>query len=113
MFLICIPNINHDYINIISAEYNINIDKTYAIFINGYYFYKVNQKLTSSVSYLIKTYDGELFLVSRYINENDYNTIYINKYIYDNGVAQIYHDDYNIIALINHDNTNKIIEFSL
>jgi hypothetical protein len=106
MFFICIPNIIHDYINIVNDEYNINIDIKYAHLINGYYFYQVHEKLNSNVSFLIKTYDGESYLVSSNINYNDYNTILIKNDIYDNGVAQIYNTDNELYVLIK----NTILE---
>jgi hypothetical protein len=118
MYFICIPNINHDYINIISDEYNINIDKHNATFIEDYYFYKVDRDLNSSASFSVKNNNGESLYISNNINSNNYNqlSIYNNNYdnyYYDNGIAKIYHEDNNnyklIIALIN----NHIIEFTL
>ncbi len=109
MYFICIPNLIHDYINITNDIYNINLEKKYAHFIKGYYFYRVNEKLTSNISFLIKTYDGESFLVSSYTNYNNYNTILINNDIYDNGVAKLYNTDNELYVLIN--NTILEIEF--
>ena len=110
MYLICIPNINHDYINIISDNYNINIDKKYAIFIKNYYFYKVDRNLTSAASYLVKKYNGDSIIISNNISVYNYNqmSIYNNNY-YDNGIAKVYHDNDDVIVMVE----NRIIEFTI
>ncbi len=101
MFLICIPNINHDYINVISDEINMIIDKPYATFINNHYFYIVHANMNSSVSFSVNSYNGDKFIVSPNINSYNYNTISMYYNYYDNGIAKIYHeDDNNIIVLI-------------
>ncbi len=109
MFLICIPDINHDYINVISNELNIIIDKVKANFINNYYFYIVDGNLISSVSFSVNSYNGKKYLISSNVNQYNYNTISIYEHTYDNGIAKIYHQDRNhIIALVE----NKVIELN-
>ncbi len=112
MFYICIPNINHNHINIISDEYNINISKSNAILIDNYYIYKVDKNLTSGVSYNI---DPPNIFNAKYLDENNYNCILVYPTMYDTGFAQIYHDnqhdnDYNDIIMMIGD---KVIEASL
>ncbi len=107
MFIICIPNIKHDYINIVSDEYNINIYKSNAIFTHDYYLYKINMNLTSSVSYKIKSFDNTEYLISTNIDANNNNYILTYKHMYDTGFAKIYHEkNGDIIMLIN----DKIVE---
>jgi hypothetical protein len=109
MFIICIPNITHDYINIISDEYNINIKKSNAIFIDNYYVYKVDRNLTSGVLYQIKSNNNNI-LYTPNINIENYNYIWIYPTMYDTGVAKVYHYSQNdIIMMIN----NKVIEVRL
>jgi hypothetical protein len=107
MFLICIPNIIHDYINVVSDDINMIIDKVKAKFINNYYFYIVESNLTTAVSFSVNSYNGGKYLISSYTNDINYNTILMHTNTYDNGVAKIFHQDYNyIIALVQ----NKVIE---
>ena len=108
MFYICIPSMNHNSINIISDEYNININKSNAIFTNDYYLYKVNNNLTSGVSYQINSNNTKEYLITSNMTFNNYNYILMNDYnYYDTGFAKIYHEDENhLIMMIN----NKIIE---
>ena len=110
MFIICIPNITHDYINIISDEYNININKSKAICIDNYYLYKVDRNLTSGVLYQIKSNDTNngLYTINRSVD--NYNYILMYPTMYDTGIAKIYHQSKNeIIMMIN----DKVIEVSL
>ncbi len=101
MFLICLPNIPHDYINVLSNDFNIIIDKVKACFINNYYFYIVECNLTSAVSFSVNSYNGEKHFITKYLNDYNYNMILIYKYTYDAGIATIFHKDHNhIIALI-------------
>ncbi len=110
MFIICIPNITHDYINIISDEYNININKSKAIFIHNYYFYKVNMRLTSGVAYKVISNNKEKFITQN-IDTNNNHYILLYEKMYDTGIAKVYHDNQEgyIIMMIN----NKVIEISL
>jgi hypothetical protein len=110
MFVICIPNITHDHINIISDEYNININKSNAICIDDYYIYKVDKNLTSGVLYQTKLNNENTILHTPNIYMDNYNYILMYSNIYDTGVAKVYHysqDD--IIMMIE----NKVIEFRL
>ncbi len=110
MFIICVPNITHDYINIISDEYNINIDKSNSIFIHDLYLYKINMTLTSGVSYKVKSNNTEGNLISPYIDINNNNYILMYPTMYDTGFSKIYHDNNNnIIIMI----MNKVIEVTL
>jgi hypothetical protein len=110
MYYICIPNITHDYINIISDEYNININKSKAIIFKNYYIYKVNNELKSGVSYKIKSNNKKEYLITPYIDVNNYNYILMYQTMYDNGIAKIYHESNNeIIMMID----NKVIEVIL
>ena len=110
MFYICIPNITHDYINIISDSYNININKSNAIYINNYYIYKVDKHLTSGVLYQIKSKNSNNILHTVNKNIDNYNYILLYPTIYDTGIAKIYHESNNeIIMMIE----NEIIELSV
>ena len=97
MYIIAIPNIIHNSINIKSDEFNININKSDAIFINNYYLYKVNKNLTSGVSYQIES--NNILLTPNLIRDN-YNCIlmYNNNY-YDTGIAKFYHETDNYIIM--------------
>ena len=115
MFFICIPNIPHDYINIISDEYNININKSKAICIlspasggvYNYFIYKIEQNLTSNVSYQIISNNKRLLLFTQNLDVNNYNYILMYPTMYDTGIAKIYHENKNeIIMMIN----DKVIE---
>jgi hypothetical protein len=110
MFIICIPGITHDYINIISDEYNINIYKSKAILIDDYAIYIVDKELTSNVSYQIKSKKNNITLGTNNINFDNYNSILMYPTMYDTGVAKVYHESENeIIMLIN----DEIIELQL
>ncbi len=110
MFYICIPNITHDYINIISDEYNININKSKAILFKNYYIYKVNNELKSGVSYQIKSFNVNNILHTPNIDNNNYTQILMYPTMYDTGIAKIYHETNNeIIMMIN----NQVIEVVL
>jgi hypothetical protein len=108
MFIICIPNIIHDYINIISDEYNININKSKAIFTNGYYFYKIDKNLTSGVEYKVISDNTEIFITSS-LNANNNHYILLYETMYDTGIAKIYHDYHDNIIMIN----NNVFEVDL
>jgi hypothetical protein len=110
MFIICIPNITHNYINIISDEYNINIKKSNAIYINNYYIYKVDRNLTSSVLYQIKSNNTNDVLYTPNRNIDNYNYILMYPTMYDTGVAKVYHQSKNDIIIMIDD---KVIEVSL
>ena len=107
MFIIVVPNINHNSIYVNISKGFITIDKSEAMFINNYYIYKVYDELTSGVSYKVKNYDIDC-IISHYIGRNNFNYILMYDYnYYDTGFAKIYHEteDY-IIMMIN----NKIID---
>lgn len=106
MFIICIPNITHNYINIKSDEYNININKSKAILIDGYYIYKIDRNLTSSVLYKIISNNN---FITKHITNDNYNYISMYPTMYDTGIAKVYHNNNDIIMMVN----DKIIEFSL
>ena len=110
MFIICIPNITHDFINIISDEYNININKSKAICIDDYYLYKVDRNLTSSVLYQIKSDNPNDALYTININVDNYNYILMYPTMYDTGIAKVYHYSQNDIIMMIGD---KVIEVSL
>jgi hypothetical protein len=110
MFIICIPNITHDYINIISDEYNINISKSKAIFIDNYYLYKVDRNLTSGVLYQIKSNNTNNVLYTINRSVDNYNYILMYPTMYDTGIAKIYHNSQNDIIMMIDD---KVIEVSL
>ncbi len=110
MFIICIPNITHDYINIISDEYNINIKRSNAIFIDNYYVYKVDRNLTSGVLYQIKSNNMNDILHTTNLNADNYNHILLYSTMYDTGFAKVHHYSQNeVVMMID----NKVIEFQL
>lgn len=102
MFIIVVPNINHNSIDVKINSGFINIDKLKSIFTNNYYIYKVYDELTSGVSYKIKTNDINNYLISPYIGHDNSNYILMYDTYYDTGIAKIYHEteDY-IIMMIN------------
>jgi hypothetical protein len=108
MFIIVVPNINHNSIDVKINGYFTNIDKSKSMLINDYYIYKIYSELTSGVSYKIKTNNGNINFISNYICSDNSNCILMYDYnYYDTGFAKIYHEteDY-IIMMIN----NKVID---
>ena len=65
--------------------------------------------MKEKIEYLVKNYNGQLCDIPGYINYENYYHMLVYSNYYDNGFAKVYHEDNDIIALIE----NKIVEFTL